>query len=57
VTGVYQFLPSTWELLSEAAGWGGSSVFDARANVSVAAWTVTGYGWGHWGPVAASCGA
>jgi peptidoglycan hydrolase CwlO-like protein len=54
--GVYQFIPSTWESLSEAAGWGGSSVFDAEANVAVAAWTVDTSGWGHW-PVAESCGA
>jgi peptidoglycan hydrolase CwlO-like protein len=55
--GVYQFMPSTWESLSYAAGWGGSSVFDAEANVAVAAWTVTNYGWSNWGSVAASCGA
>jgi peptidoglycan hydrolase CwlO-like protein len=54
--GVFQFIPSTWESLSEAAGWGGSSVFDAEANVAVAAWTVANVGWGPW-PVAESCGA
>jgi peptidoglycan hydrolase CwlO-like protein len=54
--GVFQFIPSTWESLSEAAGWGGVSVFDAEANVAVAAWTVEHSGWGAW-PVAEDCGA
>jgi peptidoglycan hydrolase CwlO-like protein len=54
--GVYQFIPSTWESLSQAAGWGGASVFDAEANVAVAAWTVEHSGWGPW-PVAEACGA
>jgi peptidoglycan hydrolase CwlO-like protein len=54
--GVFQFIPSTWESLSEAAGWGGVSVFDAEANVAVAAWTVEHSGWGAW-PVAEACGA
>jgi peptidoglycan hydrolase CwlO-like protein len=54
--GVFQFLPSTWEALSGAAGWGGVSVFDAEANVAVAAWTVEHSGWGGW-PVAKDCGA
>jgi peptidoglycan hydrolase CwlO-like protein len=54
--GVFQFLPSTWESLSEAAGWAGVSVFDAEANVAVAAWTVEHAGWGAW-PVAEACGA
>ena len=55
--GLFQFLPSTWESLSELAGWGGASVFDARANVAVAAWTVARYGWHPWRSVAAGCGA
>jgi Transglycosylase SLT domain len=55
--GVFQFLPSTWESLSELAGWGTASVFDARANVGVAAWTVARYGWHPWRSVAADCGA
>lgn len=54
--GVYQFIPSTWSSLAEAAGWGGFSVFDAEANVAVAAWTVEHSGWHHW-PVAEACGA
>jgi hypothetical protein len=54
--GVFQFIPSTWDSMSEAAGWGGVSVFDAEANVAVAAWTVEHSGWGHW-PVAEACGA
>jgi hypothetical protein len=55
--GLFQFLPSTWASLSELAGWGGASVFDARANAAVAAWTVAHYGWHPWRSVAADCGA
>jgi hypothetical protein len=55
--GVYQFLPTTWESLSELAGRTGASVFDVRANVAVAAWTVAHYGWHPWRSVAAACGA
>jgi Transglycosylase SLT domain len=54
--GVFQFMPSTWASLSVMAGWGGASVFDARANVAVAAWTVAHYGWHPWRSVAADCG-
>ena len=53
--GVFQFLPSTWASLSELADRGGESVFDARANVAVAAWTVAEYGWHPWRSVAADC--
>jgi hypothetical protein len=53
--GVFQFLPSTWASLSELADHGGDSVFDARANVAVAAWTVAAYGWHPWRSVAADC--
>jgi Transglycosylase SLT domain len=55
--GVFQFLPSTWKTLSQLAGWGSASVFDARANVAVAAWTVAHYGWNPWGSVAEVCAA
>ena len=54
--GVFQFLPSTWASLSKLAGRGGHSVFEARANVGVAAWTVAEYGWHPWRSVAADCG-
>ena len=53
--GVFQFLPSTWVNLSELAGRGGASVFDARANVAVTAWTVAEYGWHPWSSVAKAC--
>jgi soluble lytic murein transglycosylase-like protein len=53
--GVFQFLPSTWVDLSELAGRGGMSVFDARANVAVTAWTVAEYGWHPWSSVAEAC--
>ncbi|HEX5937786.1 MAG TPA: transglycosylase SLT domain-containing protein [Actinomycetota bacterium] len=54
--GVFQFLPATWESLSELAGRGAASAFDARANVAVAAWTVAHYGWHPWRSIAAECG-
>jgi hypothetical protein len=53
--GVFQFLPSTWVNLSALAGRGGASVFDARANVAVTAWTVAEYGWHPWSSVAEAC--
>lgn len=55
--GVFQFLPSTWTSLSEMAGWGDASVFEARANVAVTAWTVARYGWHPWRSSAEECGA
>jgi hypothetical protein len=54
--GLFQFLPTTWASLSELAGRGGASVFDARANVAVAAWTVSRYGWHPWRSVSEDCG-
>jgi hypothetical protein len=56
-SGLFQFIPSTWASLSELAGWDGASVFDARANAAVAAWTVARYGWHPWRSVAAECRA
>jgi hypothetical protein len=53
--GLFQFLPATWATLSELAGRGGASVFDARANATVAARTVAEYGWHPWRSVAADC--
>jgi peptidoglycan hydrolase CwlO-like protein len=55
-SGVFQFIPSTWSALSPAAGWGGASVFDADANVGVAAWTVDQYGWSNWRADTKACG-
>ena len=54
--GVFQFLPATWDVLSDLAGRSGASVFDPRANVSVAAWTVSRYGWHPWRSLSGSCG-
>ena len=54
--GVFQFMPSTWASLSALAGRGGASVYDARANVAVAAWTVAHYGWHPWRSAAGDCG-
>jgi hypothetical protein len=56
-SGLFQFIPSTWTSLSELAGWGGASVFEARANAAVAAWTVANYGWHPWRSVAEDCRA
>jgi hypothetical protein len=53
--GLFQFLPSTWASLSELAGRGGASVFDAGANVAVAAWTVAHYGWHPWRSLSEEC--
>jgi peptidoglycan hydrolase CwlO-like protein len=47
-SGVFQFMPFLWPIVSKAAGWGGASVFDAKANVAVASWTVANYGWSPW---------
>jgi Transglycosylase SLT domain len=55
--GLFQFLPSTWASLSELAGFGAASVFDAGANAAVSAWTVARYGWHPWRSVAADCRA
>ena len=55
--GLFQFLPSTWSSLSDLAGWGDASVFEARANAAVASWTVAHYGWHPWRSVAADCRA
>jgi peptidoglycan hydrolase CwlO-like protein len=54
--GVFQFLPSTWDLFAPAAGWGGHSPFEAEANVAVAAWTVSNYGWSSWDSDGNACG-
>ena len=55
--GLFQFISSTWASLSELAGWGAASVFEARANAAVAAWTVAHYGWHPWRSVASDCRA
>lgn len=49
-SGLFQHLPEHWAERSDAAGWTGSSIFDARANVAVAAWLLYDFpgGWTHW---------
>ncbi len=42
-SGLFQFLPSTWATTAPAAGYGGSSVFNATANVASAAWLANLY--------------
>lgn len=48
--GVFQWLPSTWRVVSRMAGYGGASVFSARANIATAAYIVTRthYRWSPW---------
>ena len=53
-SGLFQFIPNTWNWASSNAGWAGASPFDAEANVASAAWLVDwslGRGkdaWAHW---------
>jgi hypothetical protein len=47
-SGVFQFLPQTWNWASRAAGWAGSSPFDAVANVYAAAYLYRVGGPRHW---------
>ncbi len=47
-SGVYQFMPNLWPWFSSNAGWKGADVFNAEANVAVAAYTVAHYGWSPW---------
>lgn len=54
--GVFQFIPSTWASLSRLAGRSGASVYDARSNIAVAAWTVAHFGWHPWRSAAGDCG-
>lgn len=55
-TGLFQFIPNTWDWASGRAGWGGHSAFEPEANIASAAWlveaTITvahpGGPWAHW---------
>lgn len=49
-SGLFQHLPEHWAERSESAGWTGSSIFEPRANVAVAAWLLYEFpgGWTHW---------
>jgi peptidoglycan hydrolase CwlO-like protein len=55
-SGVFQFLPQTWPGVSQAAGYGGRSVFDGAANVGSAEWEVAHFGWSDWQGDGVSCG-
>jgi hypothetical protein len=48
-SGVFQFIPTSWDYYSKQAGYGGKSPFNAYANVGTAAWVVKHVGWGPWG--------
>ena len=53
-SGLFQFIPNTWNWASQNAGWAGASPFDPEANVASAAWLTEwslnrGKGaWTHW---------
>jgi hypothetical protein len=47
--GVFQWLTRSWTGYSHRYGFGGASVFNAYANISVAAHAVADGGWGPWG--------
>lgn len=47
-SGIFQFIPSTWNNMSNKAGFGGASVFDAYSNVNVAAWAFSNGMSGQW---------
>jgi hypothetical protein len=42
-SGLFQFLPGTWAVISPKAGFGGASVFDPEANIGTAAWLASYY--------------
>jgi hypothetical protein len=53
-SGLFQFIPNTWNWASSNAGWAGASPFDPEANVAAAAWLVNwsldrgNDAWAHW---------
>ncbi len=49
-SGLFQFIPSTWATARASAGWYDADVFDAEANIAVAAWltSVSSPTWSHW---------
>ncbi len=56
-SGLFQFLPGTWAVVADKAGFGDASPFEGEANIASAAWLVDysiktdhpGGPWGHWG--------
>ena len=47
--GVFQWVAASWRSYSSRYGFTGASVFDAYANIAVAAHAVANGGWGPWG--------
>jgi hypothetical protein len=49
-SGLFQFLPSTWDTASASAGWDGADVLDPEANIAVARWLYDAYAepWHQW---------
>ena len=46
--GLFQHLETYWPQRSALAGWEETSIFDAEANIAVAAWLLADGGPGHW---------
>ena len=42
-SGLFQFLPGTWAVISPKAGFSGASAFEAEANIATAAWLAKYY--------------
>ena len=42
-SGLFQFLPGTWAVISPKAGFAGASAFEAEANIATAAWLAKYY--------------
>lgn len=47
--GLMQYLPSTWRWMSQQAGYGGASVYDAWSAAHVTAWAIRNGYLSHWG--------
>jgi len=47
-SGLFQHIPKYWPERSSKAGWAGSPILDASANVAVAAWLFYEAGPSHW---------
>ena len=47
--GLMQFMPGTWRWMSQQAGYGGASVYDAWSAAHVTAWAIRNGYLSHWG--------
>lgn len=46
--GLFQYLKSTWAGASSQAGWGGSSIYDPKAQIYTTAWKISIQGYRAW---------